>query len=152
VRSSTKGNLNDFVSLFGDIREPVLHPDEYARQPFDVPHRLLIWGIVNLPGNIVVSPTAEYRTGFPYTVVNEQQLVIGERNDGGRFPNLFTFDLGVTKEVVVARQRLRVGVQVFNLTDRFNPRDVQNNADSPLFGTFANSADRQVRAKVVFLF
>ena len=152
VRASSKGNLNDFVSLFGDLRDPILHDDEFARQAFDVPNRFLVWGVLNLPSDIVVSPTVEYRTGFPYTVVNDQQQVLGSRNEAGRFPDLFTFDLGVTREVRVAGQQLRVGVQFFNLTDHFNPRDVQNNVDSPLFRTFANNADRQVRAKVVFLF
>ncbi len=152
VYASTKGNLNDFVSLFGNLRDPILHPDEFARQAFDVPNRFLVWGVLNFPHDVVVSPTVEYRTGFPYSVVNQHQLVVGSRNGGGRFPDLFTFDLGVTKDVVVAGQQLRVGVQFFNLTDHFNPRDVQNNTGSPLFGTFANSADRQVRAKLVFLF
>jgi hypothetical protein len=153
VRSSTKGNLNDFVSLFGDVRDPIVRADQYGRQAFDVPNRLLAWGVMTLPRGITVAPTVEYRSGFPYTVLDEHQRASGARNEGGRFPNLFTADLAVTKDVTVLRhQRARVGAQFFNLTGHFNPRDVQNNLDSPEYGRFANSADRQVRAKFTLLF
>ncbi|MBI4263599.1 MAG: TonB-dependent receptor [Acidobacteria bacterium] len=153
VRSQAFGNLNDFVSLFGTTRDPIIRPDEFSRQPFDAPNRFLAWGVVMLPHDVTVAPTVEYRTGFPYTVVDERQGVVGSRNRGGRFPDLFTLDLAVTKEVrLTGTHRARVGIQVFNLTDHFNPRDVQNNVSSLAFREFANSADRQVRLKFVLLF
>ena len=62
-------------------------------------------------------------------------------------------DMAVTKDVrLTAKQRARIGAQVFNLTGHFNPRDVQNNIGSATYGTFANSADRTVRAKFTLLF
>lgn len=153
VRSSARGNLNDFVSLFGNLRDPIIRPDEFSRQPFDAPNRFLAWGVVNLPRAITIAPTVEYRTGFPYTVMDDLQQVAGSRNRGGRFPNLFTLDLAVTKEVRLTKtRRARVGIQFFNLTDHFNPRDVQNNLSSPTFRELANNADRQVRFKFVLLF
>ncbi len=153
VRSQTRGHLNDFVSLFGTTRDPIIHQNEFSRQPFDAPNRFLAWGVLNLPHGITIAPTLEYRTGFPYTVLDEQQRVVGSRNRGGRFPNLFTLDLQATKEIRLTKtRRARVGVQFFNLTDHFNPRDVQNNASSPTFREFANSADRQARLKFVLLF
>ena len=64
-----------------------------------------------------------------------------------------TMDLAVTKDVQVTKKyRARIGVQVFNLTDHFNPRDLQNNTASPLYGSYANSVKRQVRGKFVVLF
>ncbi len=153
VRSATRGNLNDFVSLFGTTRDPIIQPNEFSRQPFDAPDRFLAWGVINLPHAITIAPTLEYRTGFPYTVLDEEQQVLGSRNRGGRFPNLFTLDLQATKEIRLTRtRRARVGLQFFNMTDHFNPRDVQSNVSSPTFREFANSADRQVRLKFVLLF
>jgi len=153
VRSKTEGDLNDFVSLFGDVREPIIRANEYSRQAFDTPNRFLVWGVMNFPREITVAPTMEYRTGFPYTVIDEQQAVVGVRNQGGRYPNLMTMDLAVTKDVQVTKKyRARIGVQVFNLTDHFNPQDVQNNTASPLFGDYANSVKRQIRGKFVVLF
>jgi hypothetical protein len=43
-------------------------------------------------------------------------------------------------------------MQVFNLTNHFNPQDVQNNTGSPTYGQYANSVDRQVRTKFTLLF
>jgi hypothetical protein len=153
THASTKADLNDFVSLFGDSRNPVILDNEYAPQAFDVPHRVLVWGVMNFPKEIVIAPTVEYRSGFPYTVVDETQRAVGGRNDGGRYPNLFTLDLAVTKDVQLTKtRRARVGVQFFNLTNHFNPQDVQNNADSSAFRQYANSVDRQFRTKFTLLF
>jgi hypothetical protein len=152
VRSRSWADLNDFVSIFGDLREPVVLPNEYSRQGFDTPNRFLVWGVINLPKSFTVAPTMEYRNGFPYTVVDERQQVVGTRNQGGRYPDLLTFDLAVTKDMRLLKRRVRVGVQVFNLTDHFNPQDLQNNVASPYFGDYANSIGRQVRAKFVILF
>jgi hypothetical protein len=151
VRSSTKGDLNDFVSVFGDLRDPIIRPNEYGRLGFDSPNRFLVWSVVSLPHEIVVAPTVEYRTGFPYTVVDEQQNVVGARNQA-RYPNLMTLDLAVTKDVQLRSRRARVGIQVFNLTDHFNPQDVQNNTAAPQYGSYANSIGRQVRGKFTLLF
>jgi len=152
VRSSTKGDLNDFVSTFGDLRDPVIRADDYAPRSFDTPNRFLVWGVLTVPYAITVAPTVEYRSGFPYTVIDEQQQVVGSRN-AERFPNLFTLDLAVTKDVqFTAKRRARVGIQFFNLTNHFNPQDVQNNTASPAFLGYANSVDRQVRTKFTLLF
>jgi hypothetical protein len=43
----------------------------------------------------------------------------------------------------------RVGGGVFNLFNHFNPRDAQNNLDSPRFGGFFNSSWREYRGKFV---
>ncbi len=45
----------------------------------------------------------------------------------------------------------RVGIKIFNLTNHYNPRDVQNNIDSPYFGQFYNSVRRSSRAKFEFV-
>ena len=153
VRSRAEGDLNDYVALFGDVRDAIILPNAYGRQPFDVPNRFLLWGIAHLPYQITVSPTVEYRDGFPYTIVDETQSVVGIRNSDARYPRLFTLDMAVTKDVRLTRnQRARVGVQFFNLTDHFNPRDVQNNTGSAAYGRYANNADRHIRAKFTLLF
>jgi hypothetical protein len=44
VRSDAGGDLNEFNTYFGNQKHPVLRPDEYGMQPYDVPNRLLFWG------------------------------------------------------------------------------------------------------------
>jgi hypothetical protein len=139
VKSRSTGELNDFGTIYHDLREPVLLDSEYSLQAFDVPHRILVWGVLQLPKGITVVPGFEWRQGFPYTNFNEDWTVSGERNRGGRFPSVFAVDLRVTKEISLLGKRLRVGFQLFNLTNHYNPRDVQSNRASPTFGEFSNS-------------
>lgn len=151
VKSESRGDLNDFNTYFGNLRHPVIRANEYGPQNFDTPHRLLFWGDISLPKDFVATPVVDWRSGFPYSVVNENQNFVGPRNTGGRFPKLLTLDLLVTKGVTIPfrgkRYRGRVGLSVFNITNHWNPRDVQNNIDSMQFGTFFNSPDRSFRTK-----
>ncbi len=155
VRSQARGDLNDYNTYFGNLRHPVIRPDEYGQQPFDAPNRLLFWGDVALPKDIVATPVLDWRSGFPYSILNEQQDYVGPRNGGGRFPQLATLDLLVTKGLKIPfrkkKYKGRVGLTIFNITNHWNPRDVQNNLASPQFGTFYNSPRRSFRTKFEFV-
>ena len=153
VWARTYGNLNDFVTIFGDQRDPIVHRDVFSRQPFDAPHRVVIWGVMHLPKQITIAPTLEYRTGFPYTVVDEAQQAVGVRNEGTCFPTLFALDLLATKVVKLTdRVSARVGVQIYNLGSHFNPRDVYNNTGSARFGSFANSVTQRIGMRFALVF
>lgn len=155
VRSQARGNLNDFNTYFGNLKHPVIRPDEYGKQPFDAPNRLLFWGDFALPYDVVATPVVDWHSGFPFSLLNEEQDFVGPRNEGGRFPQLLTFDLLVTKGLTIRfrgkKYKGRAGFTVFNITNHWNPRDVQNNLDAQQFGTFYNSPDRSVRLKFEFV-
>jgi hypothetical protein len=155
VRSEARGNLNDFNTYFGNLKQAVIRPDEYGKQPFDVPNRLLFWGDFAVPFNMVLSPVLDWHTGFPFSTVDGLQNFIGPRNEGGRFPNLLTFDLLVMKALKIRfrgkEYKGRAGFTIFNITNHWNPRDVQNNIASEQFGTFYNSPGRSVRLKFEFV-
>ncbi|HEX5888348.1 MAG TPA: TonB-dependent receptor [Pyrinomonadaceae bacterium] len=155
VRSQARGNLNDFNTYFGNQKHPVIRPDEYAKLPYDVPNRLLFWGDFGLPFDIVMTPVLDWHSGFPFSLLNEQQDFVGPRNEGGRFPQLVTLDLLIMKGLTIPfrgkKYKGRAGFTVFNITNHWNPRDVQNNLASPQFGTFFNSPDRSVRLKFEFV-
>lgn len=155
VRSQALGNLNDFNTYFGNLKHAVIRPDEYGKQPFDAPNRLLFWGDFALPHDVVISPVVDWHTGFPFSVINEQQDFVGPRNEGGRFPTLMTLDLLVMKGLKIRfrgkEYKGRAGFTIFNITNHWNPRDVQNNIASGQFGTFFNSPDRSVRLKFEFV-
>ena len=165
VRSRAVGDLNDFNSYFGNVRNPVIRPNQHSLQPFDAPNRLLFWGDISLPRQIVVTPVVDWRTGFPFSLLDEDQNYIGARNLGGRFPSFFSLDLQLTKGLKVPvpnwgvipakfrgkRYGGRVGVKLFNATNHWNPRDVQSNLDSRDFGTFYNSVGRSIRLKFEFV-
>ena len=150
VISSARGDLNTADVVLGDFPSFVVRPNEYRRLPFDAPHRFIIYGQVDLPLDIRIAPLFEIRSGFPFSAVNERLEFIGARNEAGRFPTYLSLDLQITKGFDLPffdNKRIRVGVALFNLTNNFNPRDVQNNVTSPNFREFYNSVGTGVKAK-----
>lgn len=155
VRSRAVGDLNDFNSFFGDLRAPVIEANERGRLSFDSPHRLLLWGDVGLPFRFTALPVVDWRSGFPFSTVDENQNYVGQRNGAGRYPNFFSLDMQVMREVTIPfggrKFGGRIGIKVFNITNHFNPRDVQSNIASGEFGRFDNSVGRTFRLKFELL-
>jgi hypothetical protein len=143
VRSHAMTNLNTYDVFYGNFRNPIVRPDQYALSPTDTPNRLLIRGSFTI-GNWVISPVIEVRDGFPYSVIDEDQDFVGVRNAGGRFPPLATLDISIVRTWKLLGYPVRYGVRGYHLLNQFMPRDVQNNIDSPAFGTFYNSIPRRV--------
>ena len=144
VRSKARGDLNDFNSYFGDFGVPLLRPNQNSNLATNVPNRLLAWGNIALPRKITISPIIEWRSGFPYSVVDQNQNFVGIRNASNqRFPNFFSVDAEISKDFqVTPKYAIRLSLKGFNLTDHFNPRNFRNNLGDPQFGTFINSYRR----------
>ena len=138
VRAMSRGEMNDFGTLFVNLDAPLLEPAGQAPMTADVPHRLRAWATFGLPHAIVVSPSVDWRTGFPYSVQDVYRHYVGEPNSA-RFPNHFAVDMTVYKTFELGRHQADLGMQFFNLTSHFNPRDVITVTESPQFGTFTNS-------------
>jgi hypothetical protein len=103
---------------------------------------------------IMISPSFEVRSGFPFSLVNESLEFVGARNRAGRFPTFLSLDVQATKDFIIPKfvpklegKRARVGAAVFNVTNHFNPRDVLDNTGSPRVGQFFNSLGTSVRGK-----
>lgn len=162
VRSRTTGDLNSFNTFFGNFEDPVIRPNQRSFLPFDAPNRFLTWADFSLPQDIIVSPVLEVRDGFPFSLIDANRDFVGARNRAGRFPTFASLDLQVTKAFrLPIVGRVRAGVRIFNLTDHFNPRDLQNNVDSSAvafreecaaFGQFCNSVGRSFRGKLTIEF
>jgi outer membrane receptor protein involved in Fe transport len=150
VRSKAFGNLNDFNQFFGNNGVAIVEPDQQGRLPFDAPNRVLTWGEWNAPGKFTVLPVLDIHTGFPWSVTDQTREFVGQR-DSERFPRFASLDLQVTRPVALPfhheKLKARIGVSVFNLFNRFNPRDVQNDIDSVRFGAMFNGVGRIFRGK-----
>ena len=152
VFSRSRGDLNTADRFLGDTPSFVIRPNEYGRLPFDSPHRLLLYGQFDISKkyDIRVAPLFEMRSGFPFSAVSERLDFVGARNQAGRLPTYLSLDLQITKGFKLPffdNKRARIGVALFNLTNHFNPRDVQNNTGSPNYGKFYNSLGTAVKAK-----
>lgn len=148
--SKAVGDLNTADQIIGNFPSFVIRPNEFSLQPFDAPHRVLAYGQFELPWQIRIAPLFEYRTGFPFSAVNDRLEFIGERNRSGRFPDYLSLDLQITKGFrlpFLDKYLIRAGAALFNVTNHFNPRDVQNNINNPNYGEFYNSLGFGVKAK-----
>jgi hypothetical protein len=154
VRSRAVGNLNDFNQLFGNYANPAINPDQRGRLAWDAPNRFLGWGQFEAPFKFTVLQVLDVHSGFPYSVTDQSREFVGTRNSE-RFPRFASLDTQVTRPVRLPftdRVKARVGFSVFNLLNRFNPRDVQNDIDSQRFGAMFNGVGRMFRGKFVLEF
>ncbi len=154
VRSKAYGNLNDFNQFFGNYANPVINPDERGRLPWDAPNRFLAWGQFAAPFKFTILPVFDLHTGFPYSIIDQTREFVGPR-DSERFPRFASLDTQVTRPIPLPfteKVKARIGFSVFNLLNRFNPRDVQSDIDSDRFGAMFNGVGRIWRGKLVLEF
>ena len=97
VHSHGTRNLNDYDQFFGNFRTPIIRPDEHSLSSTDVPNRVIVRGTIGLLGKWVLSPLYEWRSGFPWSAVDEFQDFVGPRNQSGRLPNVSTFDFSLVR-------------------------------------------------------
>jgi hypothetical protein len=89
----------------------------------------------------------EWRSGFPYSVLDARRQIVGTPNSSS-FPAFFSLDLTVDKTLTIKRKRVKLNVQLFNATNHSNPRDVFAVAGAPRFGTFVNSVGPTLRGDI----
>ena len=152
TRSSAVGDLNDYNSFYGEIQTPEIRPNQRGPLPWDAPNRWLFWSSISLPKQFAVFPVLDVRTGFPYSIIDEEREFVGARNQAGRYPTFVSLDTQVTKRLRVFHHNATIGVKIFNITDHDNPRDFQNNLAASDFEHFYNSVGRTFRGKWVFEF
>ncbi len=154
VRSKAFGNLNDFNQFFGNYANPVINRDGSGRLAWDAPNRFLAWGQFEAPFKFTVLQVIDVHTGFPYSVIDQAREFVGPRNSE-RFPRFASVDTQVTRPIPLPfteKVKARVGFSIFNLLNRFNPRDVQSDIDSNRFGAMFNGVGRIFRGKFVLEF
>jgi hypothetical protein len=150
IRSQYRADLNVLDHYFGNFRNPIIRPNEFSDADLDVPHRLMWRGNMAVWKGLTLGPVVEIRSGFPYSLVNQDQDFVGPRNRGGRFPRQTICDLSVTRTLKIRKWKPRVGIRVYNLLNSFSPRDVQNNIDAVDFRTFYNTIPRSYQVVVHF--
>lgn len=144
VRSKSTRDLNDFDQFYGNFRNPIIRPNENSLSPTDVPHRLIVRGTLGVGGGFVFAPLYEWRTGFPWSAVDEYQDFFEGRNNGRRLPKVSTLDFTLARELHFRKYRFTGGLKVYNALNTGNERDVQNNIASPDFGKFYNPIQRSI--------
>jgi hypothetical protein len=149
VRSSAKGELNDYNQFFGSIPTPLIRVNQFGPLTSDAPDRGVIWGVIRLPKKFDFVPVLDVHTGFAFSRWDVDWNYSGAANRAGRFPTFIGFDTKFYYPVDFTfrkhRIQFRAGLSILNVLDHFNPRDVQQYGPSPNYGQFYNSVGRQFR-------
>lgn len=141
------------------VLDPVLGQLYFAAQQpgpllWDAPNRLLTWASVPTPiWGILFTDFFEYRSGYPFSAVNQQQFLVGAANSF-RFPAYASLTIGLEKKFAFRERVFAVRVAVINILGRQNPDVVVNNVDAitpPVFGTFSGGQGRAVTARLRFV-
>lgn len=162
VRHSFRENIEIFSSYTrstartNEALDPVLGALLFSRQrpgplPWDAPNRLVTWGWAPLPiGKLFLSYFFEYRTGFPFSVINQQLQIVG--NPGSRrFPDYVSLNLGLERAFRFRGYVFAARVAVVNITGRNNPDSVVNNNAAPNFLALGGGQRRAFTLRLRFV-
>jgi outer membrane receptor protein involved in Fe transport len=149
TRAAARADANAFGAYFGTIPWRIIGRNEYAVANGDVPHRLVGRLRVTPREDWLVGSVIEWRTGLPFTAVDEFLDPASPRN-AYRMPAVTAVDLSVERRFRILGRHPWIGVRVYNALNAHNPADVQRRLDAPDFGATYNSRPRQIRLQLRF--
>src|SRR5262249_9209032 len=140
-------------SLSLDFPDPAI--ERVGEMPVDwnSRHRFVGWGYFPLPSGFSASFSVEARSGFPFSTVDDLNLLVVGYNTN-RLPAYIVTNASVEKQIPIPLgkgKRIAFRVGVTNLFNRFNPRFVDNNVNSPNFLALSDSSQRHFSARVRIL-
>lgn len=146
TRSAARSN----AVLNFNIDSPLFSQQAGGPLPWDTPHRFISWGWLPLPRKFDLAYTLDWRDGYPFTVINEDQQLVGLPGSR-RFPGFFSLSVHIERRssLLGFQWALRAGLD--NLTNHHNPSVVNSNVDSPHFLTYGGSLGRALVGRIRLL-
>jgi hypothetical protein len=117
---------------------------------WDTPNRFLSWGWLPLPHKFDGAYTLDWRTGFPYSLQNDSQEVVGAP-DSQRFPSYFSLDLSLERRFTFFGYQWAIRGGIDNITKHSNYTFVNSNIDSPDFRSYSGAPGRSFVARIRLL-
>jgi hypothetical protein len=126
---------------------------------WDAPNRFHTWGWLPLPQHVLpralqflVHDTSaaymvEYRTGFPFNIVDEQGVLVGRPGDI-RYPDYFCINLDFERKFQALHYLWAWRFGFNNLTNNGNPNVVNNIAGTPEFLTYGRGQGRAFNVRL----
>lgn len=148
--SYTRSAARSTAVLNFNIDNPLFSQQAGGPLPWDTPNRVLSWGWLPLVKGFDLAYALDWRDGFPFSLVNEDQQLVGSPGTL-RFPTYFSLNVHVERRfrLMGFQWALRAGLD--NLTNRHNPFAVNNNVDSPYFLTFGGVQNLAFTGRIRFL-
>ncbi len=130
--------------------------------PWDTPHRFHMWGWAPLPNRVLPeflrflthSTTAaylvEYRTGFPFGVVDQEAFLVGPPNSR-RLPGYFNINLHLERQFRALHYLWAWRFGFSNITNNGNPNVVNNVLGTPQYLTYGRGQSRAFSVRLRML-
>ena len=115
--------------------------------PWDAPNRFLSWGFMPLPRRFDLAYILDWRDGFPFSLVNQNQQLAGPPGSR-RFPQFFSLNLALERRIFLFKYQWALRAGFDDITNRHNPFAVDNNVDSPHFLTYSARQGRTLTARI----
>jgi hypothetical protein len=134
------------------LENPIFAHQGGGPMDWDIPNRLISWGTLPAPfrNKYMFAYFAEWHSGFPYSIVNETQQLLGSPNSR-RFPDYFSANLHLERRFRLWRKEWALRAGFNNITSHTNPMVVNNNIDSPQFGEFSGGQGRVFTGRIRLL-
>jgi len=146
TRSSARSN----ATLNFTLDNPLFAPQVPGPLGWDAPNRFQSWGILPLVRKFDLAYSTDWRDGFPFFLVNQNQQLVAPPG-ARRYPAYFTLNLFLERRLMFLGYQWDLRAGFDNITGRHNPNAVDNNVDSPTFLTFSSFAGRALTARIRLL-
>jgi hypothetical protein len=160
--SYTRSEARSNAVISYSIENPLLSPQAGGPLGWDAPNRVLMWGwapvekkwfphlLQPVVGETDIQVLADYRTGFPFSVTNEQGYLIGKPDDV-RFPDYMTLNVALERRFPFHGYVWAFRAGIINVLNRQNPNVVNSDFNSPQFMAFGRGQARAVNVRLRFL-
>jgi hypothetical protein len=150
MASYTRSSARSNAAIDFNLDNPIFAQQGGGPLPWDAPNRLLSWGWLPLRHGYDFAYLLEWRSGYPYSLVNEEQRLVGAVNTH-RLPDYFILNLHVERRFRLSGHQWALRAGFNNVTGHENPAVVNNNIDSPEFMTFGGIQSRVFTARIRLL-
>jgi len=144
------------------LENPVFAQQGPGPYQWDTPNRVHMWGWAPLPKrilpqnfqwlfrNTIAAYLVEYRTGYPFSVVDEQGFMVGAPNSY-RYPYYFNINLHFERTFHAAHYLWAWRFGYNNITGNMNPNVVNNVEGTPKFLTYGRGQARAFSVRLRLL-
>ena len=148
--SYTRSSARTNAVLDFSLDTPIFSPQQGGPLDWDAPHRLISWGWTPLVKKFDLAYSVEWRSGYPFSVINQERQLVEEPNSR-RFPAYFSLNLHAERRFRLLGFNLALRAGFNNITNRQNAAEVNNNINSPQFLRFSSIQGRTFNGRIRFL-
>ena len=162
VAGYTRSSARSDAVVDFNLENPIFGPQGPGPFAWDAPHRFLTWGWAPVPtrrlprwlrgivGETNLAYLVEYRTGFPFSAVDDEGNLFGRPN-ARRYPAYFNINLHLERKFRFLHSLWAWRFGVNNITGSENPNSVNNNVGSPDFLQYGRGQARAFSVRLRFL-